>query len=154
MSFANPVRLHGLTTREAITDAFYRVMSAFDENIPELLQSGMASNIVLRINGKELSGFENVKNHSFGTVGPMDTTHFVTNVRIDVENESSTTARLTANTLAQHYPTGMGVTDSERRLLGGSKHALILVRDDEDGLWKIEKWNMKSIWREGDVSVL
>lgn len=154
MAVNNRINLTGLSTREAVADAFYRIMLAFDENDSELLHSGMASNIVLNINGKEVAGFEDVKKHSFDTVGPMDTTHFITNIRIDVENDSATTASMSANTLAQHYPRKMGTSDSTRRLLGGSKHNLRLVKDKSDGLWKVEKWMMKTVWHEGDFSVM
>lgn len=125
-------------------------------------------NVILNINGKEVSGSEAVKQHSLNKVGPMDTTHYVTNVRIDVDvgidvgtaGSEAKTATMTLNTLAQHYPVGSGTTDSERRLLGGSVHRMELRRDvetsyeREEGLWKVEKWMMKTIWREGDVSVL
>ncbi|KAK2772753.1 hypothetical protein CKAH01_13837 [Colletotrichum kahawae] len=129
-------------------------MSAFDENDASLLASALTPDVTLTINGNDVSGFENVKAHSLNTVGPMDTTHFVTNIRIDVADNDAATAKLTANTLAQHYPRGDGLGLGERRLLGGSKHVMELSKDKNDELWKVNVWHMKTVWREGDMGVL
>lgn len=154
MSFACSARLNGLTTREAIADAFFRIMAAFDDNDSSLLDSAIAADIIFNFNGTEISGFANVKSRTVDTIGRMDTTHLVTNIRIEVEDDSASTARMTANTLAQHYPEGMGPTASERRLLGGSRHSMVLIKDEKDELWKVNNWVMKSIWHEGDRSVM
>lgn len=126
-------------------------MSAFDENDASLLASAMTPNVALTINGNDVSSFENVKAHSLNTVGPMDTTHFVTNIRIDVADNDAAIATLTANTLAQHYTRGDEIGSSERRLLGGSKHVMELSEDDNDGLWKVNMSHMKAVWREGGM---
>lgn len=66
---------------------------------------------------------------------------------------NATTATLTANSLAQHYPAGTGSTPGDRRLLGGGK-SLAKLAKQEDGSWRITEWNMKLVWTEGDFSVL
>ncbi|EQB43912.1 hypothetical protein CGLO_17391 [Colletotrichum gloeosporioides Cg-14] len=116
-SFSNAIQLNGSTTREAIADAPYRTMSAFDENEASLLASAMTPDVALTINGNDESGFENVQAHSLNTVDPMDTIHFVTNIRIDVADNDAAIATLTANTLAQHYLRGNALRSSEGRLL-------------------------------------
>ncbi|KAI8317062.1 hypothetical protein K4K59_011866 [Colletotrichum sp. SAR11_240] len=125
---------NGLTPREAIADAPYRIMSAFEENYASLLPSAMTPDGGLTINGNDVSGFENVKAHSLSTVGPMDTTHFATNIRIDVADNDAAIATLTANTLARHFPRGNGLGSSERRLFGGSKHVMEFSKDENDEL--------------------
>ncbi|KAF5523487.1 hypothetical protein CGCA056_v005457 [Colletotrichum aenigma] len=123
-------------------------MSAFDENDASLLASAMTPDVALTINGNDVSSFENVKAHSLNTVGPMDTTHFVTNIRIDVADNDDP---LRPWPLAQHYTRGDELGSSERRLLGGSKHVMELSEDDNDGLWKVNMWHMKAVWREGGM---
>ncbi|KAF3798473.1 hypothetical protein GCG54_00013214 [Colletotrichum gloeosporioides] len=129
-------------------------MSAFDENEASLLASAMTPDVALTINGNDESGFEHVQAHSLNTVGPMDTIHFVTNIRIDVADNDAAIATLTANTLAQHYLRGNRLRSSERRLLGGSKHVMELSEDEKNGLWKVNLWHFKTVWREGGTRSL
>ncbi|KAK1851678.1 hypothetical protein CCHR01_05672 [Colletotrichum chrysophilum] len=112
-------------------------MSAFDENDASLLASAVTPDITLTTNGNDVSGFENVKAHSLNTVGPMDTTHFATNIRIDVADNDAAIATLTANNLALPYTGWDGLGSSERKLLGGSKHVIELSEDEKDGLYKV-----------------
>ncbi|KAF4917498.1 hypothetical protein CGCVW01_v009809 [Colletotrichum viniferum] len=126
-------------------------MSAFDENDASLLASAMTRDGALTINGNDVSSFENIKAYSLNTVGPMDTTHFVTNIRLDVADNDAAIATLTANTLAQQYPRGNGRGTSERRLLGGSKNVMELSEDKKDGLWEVNLWHMKTVWRKGGI---
>ncbi|KAF4869697.1 hypothetical protein CGCSCA1_v011246 [Colletotrichum siamense] len=145
---------NGLTPREAVADALCHIMSAFDENDASLLASAVTPDITLTINGNDVSGFENVKAHSLNTVGPMDTTHFATNIRIDVADNDAAIATLTANNLALPYTGWDGFGSSERKLLGGSKHVIELSEDEKDGLYKVNLWHMKTAWKEGGTGWL
>lgn len=154
MSLTNAVRLCGLTTREAIADAFYRLMSALDENDVAVFDSAMMSDITQDFNGQTRHGIEAVRAHALGVVGPLDSTHFVTNIRIDVENDAAETATLTGNTLALHYPSGSGRSQSNRRLVGGSRHKIEMTKDEREGLWRFQTWTIRTVWFEGDYSVM
>lgn len=158
MSFINPINLKGLTTREAIADAFYRACGAVDEKDHQLFESALTSDVVLNVDGYEIPGLEKVRGAIMGTV---DTSHYVTSVRIHVDgaNNAATTAKLTANSLTQHYPAGMGATSgsSEKRFLRGAKHLAVLTKDETEegaGLWRIKEWSIKTTWYEGDMSIL
>ena len=151
---AFPRNLSGLTTREAIADAVYRAIAAWDENDASLLESAMVPDCVFEVMGQQIVGLDEIKQKNFNHVAAMDTTHFITNMRIDVKDDAATTASLTANALAQHYPTGTGATEQDRRLLIGSKYCVQLVKDENDGLWKAKHFELKVVWREGDRSVL
>lgn len=154
MSLANTIQLRGLTPREAIADAFYRLMSALDENDSALFNSAMMSDVTQDFNGQTRQGIEAVRAHALGVVGPLDSTHFVTNIRIDVKDDAADTATLTGNTLALHYPSGTGRSSSSRRLVGGSRHKIEMVKGGEDGLWKFQTWTIRTVWFEGDYSVM
>lgn len=69
MSFKVTAHLKGLTPREAIADAFYRLFAAFDENDAELLDSALDPDVVVIVNGKEANGLEGIEEGPFKTMG-------------------------------------------------------------------------------------
>ena len=72
----------------------------------------------------------------------------VSNVRVDVK-DGANTASLTANALAQHCPPGKGKEPDAPKFLVGSEYGIDLIRDETDGLWKIKKWVLDVLWRQG-----
>lgn len=83
----------------------------------------------------------------------MDTTHFISNIRIDVKDDAADTASMTAYAVAQHYRKGEGYDPSTPNLMSGGIYTLDMVKDKNDGLWKIRKWGANMIWRQGDRAV-
>ena len=72
----------GLTDREAIADALYRVVLAFDHADEALLRSSMTEHVKAEIPGVvAANNIEEVKAKVFGGVSKLDTTHFLSNVR-------------------------------------------------------------------------
>ncbi len=81
------------------------------------------------------------------------TTHMLSNIRIDVK-DGADTASMTAYALAQHCPPGrVKEVDAPKYLIAG-EYQMELVRDDRDRLWKIRKWILHVIWKQGDSSVM
>jgi len=96
---AFPIALQGLTTREAVLDAVYRGSLAFDLGDTKLFESAMTEDAVMDLNGRVFEGLETIsKLHE--DISPLDTTHFVTNHRIDLK-DGETRASVTTNFLAQ-----------------------------------------------------
>jgi hypothetical protein len=155
---AYPDTLTGLTTREAITDALYRIIIGFDRHDILIFNSACAGDdVAFEIHdGDEktkVSGTSTIRDTVLAAVGPMDTQHIISNVRVDVK-EGANTASLWAYAMAQHCPPGKGrETDGPKYLVGG-EYALDLVKDDGDGLWKIKKFVLKIIWKQGDALVM
>ena len=79
----------------------------------------------------------------------MDTTHIISNVRVDIKDGAST-ASLTAKAIAQHCPPDKGGEPDSLYLMTGAMYFIDLVKNEGDGLWKAKKWVMKLIWRQGD----
>ncbi|GAB1200326.1 hypothetical protein APSETT444_009696 [Aspergillus pseudonomiae] len=129
--------LPSLSFREAIADALHRAVLAFDIADSALLNSALTADAILDLDG----------------VSKLDTTHFVSNGRVDVI-EGASVASMTASVLSQHYRPGTGKVPGAEYLMAGSLYSLDLVRDDTEGLWKIKRWNMKVIWTMGDASVM
>ncbi|KAK0930990.1 hypothetical protein LTR29_016497 [Friedmanniomyces endolithicus] len=150
---AFPPTLDGLTTREAVIDAVFRVTLAFDNADAKLLESAMTADAVLDVNGQVTEGLNNLLNGSFERIGKLDTTHYTTNIRVTLK-EGETAASLTANFLAQHYREGEGMQPGATRYLAGGFYFIELVKDQKDGLWKAKHWKLQSIWGEGEYGVL
>lgn len=146
--------LANLSQRDAIADALYRVVIGIDTNDKALFNSGFISNdVVFEMNGNRMEGLDVIHENMFSNVGPLDTTHFISNVRVDAK-EGAETASMTAYALAQHYKPGEGMMPDTKRLLSGSMYWIDVVKDGESGLWKVKSWIMKIIWVEGDMSIV
>ncbi|KAJ1563100.1 hypothetical protein HK405_001353 [Cladochytrium tenue] len=152
MSFALPALLPGtsLTDREAVADALYRVALALDTNDSELLESAMADDVEVEFIRGQLHGLAEVRATVFAVVGPLDTTHMLTNMRVMLSEPGKASATCTA--LAQHARPGMGQVPGPNRYSTGALYACELEKDGE--LWKIKSWRTKYLWAEGDHSVM
>lgn len=141
-----------LSGREAVADAIYRGVLGLDTNDLGLFQSALTRDAIFDLNGTIMEGFETIKTQCYDSISKMETTHFLTNLRINIlDNESR--AEMTCSSLAQHYRGGEGMKSNAIPLLAGGLYWLSLVKDTEDGLWKITKWTLKSTWGQGDWSV-
>jgi hypothetical protein len=142
-----------LSGREAIADAVYRCVVALDTDSPTLFRSAFTSDAIFDLNGTIMNGFDAINTQCFASISKMDTTHFISNLRINVLDGDSK-AEVTCSALAQHYRGGEGMKPGAAPLLAGSLYWLELVKDEgDDGLWKIKKWKMKSTWGQGDWGV-
>ena len=141
-----------LNGREAIADAVYRGVLSFDLQDEALFKSSLTSDAILELNGTVMNGVEAITTQCYDPVSKLDTTHFVTNMRINILEEDSK-AEVTCSALAQHYRDGEGMEPGTVPILVGSLYWLDLIKDHEDGLWKIKHWKLKSTWGQGDWGV-
>ena len=151
---AYPLSLSGLSEREEITDTVVRALLGLDSNDKFLWESAWAldSDIILDINGNVLKGLENINKGCFDKVGPMNTQHLLSNIRIDLE-EGANVARLTAYVLAQHYRPGEGVAPNSEHLLAGATYDIQVVKES-NGKWNLKAFALKIIWRQGNPEVM
>lgn len=150
---ALPSALPSLSVREAIIDAIYRGVIGLDTADDALFDSAFTQDAILDINGTVLNGLSAIHTGCYDTVSKLDTTHFITNVRVDI-NDGESKASMTASALAQHYRHQQGREPGAARLLAGGLYFIDCVKDDKDGLWKMKHWKLKSIWAEGDWGVM
>lgn len=150
MSFALPAQLPGLSDREAIADAVYRAVLAFDTADEALLRSALTEDIVAEMAGQSVSGISGLKEAVFDRVSKLDTTHFISNVRVSIE--SATTAKLSCSALAQHVGSSRGLDPASSKYTSGGLYLCDMVK--VDGLWKIKTWKANFIWMDGDQSVM
>ena len=150
---ALPSSLSSLTVREAISDALHRVLYGVDAADLALFDSGLTQDATFDIDGKLLEGLDAIHTGLYDHISQLDTTHFMTNIRIDVK-EGASTAAVTAHSLAQHYRPKEGREAGTAYYLAGNLYYVDCVKDDQDGLWKAKHWELKVIWSMGDVGVM
>lgn len=148
-----PVHLTALTPREAVTDAVYRAIYGADTNDWELFNSALTPEIEFDLGGNIMHGAEEVRANLFGLIGPMDTLHAISNVRVHLTDDP-TKASLTAYATNQHCRPGEGLDSAAPKYTAGVMYFMDLVKDAGDNLWKIQKWTIKFCWAQGDQSVM
>ena len=150
MDFALPASLTGLTEREAIADALYRAVLAFDQADEALLRSAVTDDVSAEMAGMSSNGIPEFKEAVFDRVSKLDTTHFLSNVRVNIE--SATIAKATCSAMAQHCRTGKGFEPGPNKFTSGGFYMCDVVKDGD--LWKIKSWKAKFLWTEGDQAVM
>ncbi len=156
MSQSYPLSLSSLSQREAIIDAVNRALIGCDRFDTLIFNSAWAGeDVVFEIHDREkrvFEGLSSIHTYVFDKVGPMDTTHNISAVRVDVQ-DGADTAHVTATAMAQHCPPGRGKEPDGPKYTVGGQYFLDLVKD-EAGQWKITKWVLNVIWNQGDPSVM
>ncbi|KAF5659330.1 hypothetical protein FDENT_13944 [Fusarium denticulatum] len=151
MAFVLPAKLtDGLAEREAISDALYRAVLAFDHADEALLLSAITEDIVAEMLGSTAHRTAEFKAAVFDRVSKLDTTHFLSNVRINIA--SSSTATATCSALAQHVRSGQGTDPSSAKLTSGAFYTCDMVKVGSP--WKMKTWKANIIWLDGDSTVL
>jgi hypothetical protein len=150
MTFALPAELAGgLTDREAIADALYRAALAFDLNDEALLRSAVTDDVSVEGPRSSTNGVDELKAVIFDRVSKVDTTHILTNMRINIKDRN--TAKVTCSALAQHVRPGKGFEPSAGKLTSGGMYLCDVVK--VGGLWKIKTWKTNITWIDGDRSL-
>ena len=108
---------------------------------------------IFDLDGYTINGLSAIRTQILDHVGPMDTTHMISNIRVDVK-DGADTASLAAYVLVQHCPPGTAKKADGPNYLVGGEIWIDLVRDEGNGLWKIKKWVLDIKWGQGDASVL
>ncbi len=108
----DPSALNLLSPRDAIVDALSRALVGCDNHDAELFNSAWAgedaSFEILGADKKVLPNLNMIRMHVLDRVGPMDTTHSISNIRVTSKNGADDTAFITATSMAQHCPPGRG----------------------------------------------
>jgi hypothetical protein len=148
-----------IADRVEITDAIYRYAAGLDFGDVALLESALTEDAVvdltaattkLGLDFPALTPREVVVSALAAAVGPLDTSHSVTNVRIDISGD---TATVRCYAQANHFLPGDGPRpDRTRHALMMNRYTGEMVRDGER--WRIRRLLIDCAWFEGDPSVL
>jgi hypothetical protein len=145
-----------LTPREAVVDCVTRLITALDFNDVKVFRNEfIGENAIMELNGsasKTLESLSSIVTNVFDLIGPMDSTHMMTNVRVDLK-EGADDATFTSFVLAQHCTAGKGKDPAAPKWLVGGSYTVALVKDAQDE-WKVKKFVVDVIWNQGDPSVM
>lgn len=151
-----PQSLPFLTQREAIADALYRAAIGSDHHDAALFESAWAGeDVSMEIhddNKRVMEGLSLIRANVLHRVGPMDTTHNISMVRVNYQ-EGADTASLTATSTAQHAAPGTGRDPNGIKYTVGGEYSVDLIKD-EAGVWKMKKLVLNVIWTSGDASLM
>ena len=89
----------------------------------------------------------------FQRVFNLVTTHFTSNVRIELKDDADT-ASMTSHVIAYHIPPDEALKQEDTSYTASCLYFVDLVRDSGDGLWKIKKWDIRVLWTTGDSAVV
>ncbi|KAM6484885.1 hypothetical protein HDV62DRAFT_388852 [Trichoderma sp. SZMC 28011] len=150
--FSLPATLNLPTSSsESVADAIYRCALAWDTDDAALFDSSFMPDGIFEVNDHTMKGLHEIHSKGLALIFKLDTTHIVTNVRVQMREESE--ASMTATVLVQHFAKGKGMEPGQRSLMSGSLYCAELA-NDTDGLWKFKHLKIRSIWVEGDYSII
>jgi hypothetical protein len=148
-----------ITDRAEITDTFYRYAAGLDLGDAALLESALTEDATVDLTSATaklgldfpvLAPRDVVVSALVSAVGPLDTSHSITNVRIDITGDTAT-ARCYAQ--ANHYLPGDGPRpDRTRHALMMNRYTAEMARDAER--WRIRRLQIDCAWFDGDPLVL
>ena len=150
---ALPSTLSSLSVREAIIDTLYRCVNGLDTADVALFDSAFTKDANLDLNGNVLNGLDAIRTGCYDLISKLDTTHFLTNIRVDVKDNESK-AGVTASALARHYRFQEGKEPGATHFTAGSLYTMECIKDDTDGLWKVMYWKLNVVWSEGDYGIM
>ena len=144
--------------RYEIADALHRYAFGLDHGDPDSLASAFTEDCIfdfwpagkkLGIDFPKLTGRQAIVNALIPFLGPLDTTHTVSNLQIEISYDSTT---LYAYVMSQHFMPRQG----SRR---GSENALLMNRYDcelaRDGQkWRFKRVKIDNAWAQGNPEIL
>lgn len=151
---ADLATLSSLSPREAVVDALHRCILGMDSNNRELLESGFvkSEDITIILGPATISGWT-AFNEFLLKIFALVTTHVTSNIRVELEDGAGT-ASLTAHAIAYHVRPGDALKPEDTSYTVGSLYSIDLVKDGDDGLWRIKKWHLQILWTTGDSAII
>lgn len=158
-STSTELSLSALTDRAAITDALHRYTAGLDLNDADLLASSLTADATVDLGPAmrrigydfpPLHPRENVVAALIAAVGPLDTSHAISNVRSAVQGD---TATVHAYAQAQHFKPGVGSDPAvTRHAQMMNRYTATMVRDGDE--WRIRHLDIANAWFDGDPTML
>jgi ketosteroid isomerase-like protein len=159
-------KLQGMSTdlaqlasdRYEIADALHRFAFGIDHGDADSLASTLTEDCVLdfRPAGKKLgldfpklTGRQAIVDALIPLLGPLDTSHTVTNLQIEISEDSAT---VYAYVMAQHFMPRQGPRPGSENALLMNRYDCELVRDGQK--WRFKKIVIDNAWAQGNPEIL
>ncbi|RYO83543.1 hypothetical protein DL762_006067 [Monosporascus cannonballus] len=140
--------------RKAVADALHRYVLGIDTNNQDLFKSGYLKNESMAVIASPITidGWTAISEF-FLKVFVLVTAHVIRNIRIELK-DGADTASMTTHALAYHVRPDDALKQEDSSYTASCLYFIDLVKDSNDGLWKIKKWEIKIQWTAGDRAVL
>ena len=144
--------------RIEIADTMHRYAFGLDHGDPDSLASAFTQDCVidftsagrkLGLDFPVLDGRDAVVETLIPMLGPLDTSHTISNLQIEVSGE---TATLQAYMMSQHFAPGQGPKCSSDFALLMNRYDAELVRDGVK--WRFKRVVIDNAWAQGDPGIL
>jgi hypothetical protein len=144
--------------RYEIADALHRFAFGIDHGDADSLASALTEDCILdfRPAGKKLgldfpkrSGRQAIMDALIPLLGPLDTSHTVSNLQIEISDDSAT---LYCYVMAQHFMPREGPRPGTENALLMNRYDCELVRDGQK--WRFKKMVIDNAWAEGNPEIL
>lgn len=151
---ADQVTLTALNPREAVADALHRCILGIDSNNRDLFESACLKDESMTVVAGPITieGWTAISEF-FLKVFDLVTTHVTSNIRIELK-DGADTASMTAHALAYHVRPDDALKPENTSYTASCLYFIDLVKDSNDSLWKIKKWELKIQWTTGDRAIL
>src|SRR5437773_4413212 len=144
--------------RYEIADALHRFAFGLDHGDADSLSSALTEDCVLdfRPAGKKLgldfprlNGRQAILDALIPLLGPLDTSHTVSNLQIEVSDDSAT---LYAYVMSQHFMPREGCRPGSENALLMNRYDCELVRDGQK--WRFKRVTIDNAWAQGNPEIL
>jgi hypothetical protein len=151
---AHTVALTSLSPREAVADALYRCVTGIDDHDQAVFESAClkSDDISFAAGERVVKGWDAINEYISTKIMTLKTLHCITNVRVNLKGPD--TAYMTAHAIAYHYNTEDAFKPEGKPFTTAGLYFIDVVRDASDGLWKINHWQLKLKWTDGDRAVI
>jgi hypothetical protein len=144
--------------RSEIADTFYRYAFGLDHGDADSLASAFMEDGILDFTpaGTKLglrfpimTGRGTIVQKLIPLIGPLDTSHTVSNLQIEVNGDSATAH---AYVMSQHFMPGEGCRQGTENTLFMNRYDADLVRDGS--VWRFKRVVIDNAWSEGDPAII
>jgi len=144
--------------RFEIADTLHRYAFGLDHNDADALASAFIEDCTfdftpagakLGLHFPKLSGRDAVVSALISLLGPLDTSHAVSNLQVRINGDSATAQ---AYIMAQHFMPGDGPRRGTENALLMNRYHCELVRDGPK--WRLSRVKIDNAWAEGDPEIL
>ncbi len=144
--------------RYEIADTLHRYAFGLDHGDADSLASAFAEDCIfdfrpagrkLKIDFPKLNGREAIVNALIPFLGPLDTSHTVSNLQIEASDDSAT---LYAYVMSQHFMPREGCQAGSENALLMNRYDCELVRDGQK--WRFKRVTIDNAWAQGNPEIL
>ena len=144
--------------RYEIADTLHRYAFGLDHGDADSLASAFTEDCIfdfrpagrkLGIDFAKLSSREAIVNALIPLLGPLDTSHSVSNLQIEISDDSAT---LYAYVMSQHFMPREGCRPGSENALLMNRYDCELVRDGQK--WRFKRVTIDNAWAQGNPEIL